>query len=253
MVFGHLPLIKWNTHPTFHFKLLLEIGEGGLKRTLPCGPWFLVRIQRRIWGFTCGKNKFIKERIGMSRMNRKNTSRERWVKPRQALALEDELRGFSRQGFYIFMHVVQHRLRVLIQRISFKQTETKNWVQVDYTGDDSWKHKWRCRDSETEKGEKSMNTVICGPLMILLHRKRPLASNLLETLRHCLKCSSWGPTGGQGENGVYSQSFPPPCLQPPIPTVNISWRCTLLCRVHHEKHWTGRNTSWNQDCREKYQ
>ena len=24
-------------------------------------------------------------------------------------------------------------------------------------------------------------------------------------------------------------------------------------RVHHEKHWTGRNTSWNQDCREKYQ
>ena len=27
----------------------------------------------------------------------------------------------------------------------------------------------------------------------------------------------------------------------------------LICRVHHEKHWTGRNTSWNQDCREKYQ
>ena len=25
------------------------------------------------------------------------------------------------------------------------------------------------------------------------------------------------------------------------------------CRVHHEKCWTGRNTSWNQDCREKYQ
>ena len=22
-------------------------------------------------------------------------------------------------------------------------------------------------------------------------------------------------------------------------------------RVHHEKHWTGRNTSWNQDCRGK--
>ena len=22
---------------------------------------------------------------------------------------------------------------------------------------------------------------------------------------------------------------------------------------HPEKHWTGRNTSWNQDCREKYQ
>ena len=26
-----------------------------------------------------------------------------------------------------------------------------------------------------------------------------------------------------------------------------------ICRVHHEKRWTGRNTSWNQDCREKYQ
>ena len=26
-----------------------------------------------------------------------------------------------------------------------------------------------------------------------------------------------------------------------------------LCRVHHEKCWAGRNTSWNQDCREKYQ
>ena len=21
-----------------------------------------------------------------------------------------------------------------------------------------------------------------------------------------------------------------------------------MCRVHHEKRWTGRNTSWNQDC-----
>ena len=27
----------------------------------------------------------------------------------------------------------------------------------------------------------------------------------------------------------------------------------IICRVHHEKRWTGRNTSWNQDCREKYQ
>ena len=24
-------------------------------------------------------------------------------------------------------------------------------------------------------------------------------------------------------------------------------------RVRHEKHWTGRNTSWNQDCQEKHQ
>ena len=26
-----------------------------------------------------------------------------------------------------------------------------------------------------------------------------------------------------------------------------------ICRVHHEKHWAGRRTSWNQDCRKKYQ
>ena len=29
--------------------------------------------------------------------------------------------------------------------------------------------------------------------------------------------------------------------------------CVLICRVHHEKHWAGGSTSWNQDCREKYQ
>ena len=27
----------------------------------------------------------------------------------------------------------------------------------------------------------------------------------------------------------------------------------LLSRVHHEKRWAGRSTSWNQDCQEKYQ
>ena len=102
MVFGHLPLIKWNTHPIFHFKLLLEIGEGGLKITLSHRPWVLVRIQRRIWGITCGKNKFIKERIGMSRMNRKNTSRERWVKPRETLAPEWWVKGiFKTRLLYI--------------------------------------------------------------------------------------------------------------------------------------------------------
>ena len=26
-----------------------------------------------------------------------------------------------------------------------------------------------------------------------------------------------------------------------------------ICRVHHEKCWAGRSTSWNQDCLEKYQ
>ena len=27
----------------------------------------------------------------------------------------------------------------------------------------------------------------------------------------------------------------------------------LLCRIHHEKRWAGGSTSWNEDCREKYQ
>ena len=27
----------------------------------------------------------------------------------------------------------------------------------------------------------------------------------------------------------------------------------FICRVHHEKHWAGGNTSWNQDCWGKYQ
>ena len=27
----------------------------------------------------------------------------------------------------------------------------------------------------------------------------------------------------------------------------------LICRIHCEKRWAGRNTSWNQDCHEKYQ
>ena len=29
--------------------------------------------------------------------------------------------------------------------------------------------------------------------------------------------------------------------------------CLFICRVHDEKRWTGRKTSWNQDCWEKYQ
>ena len=29
--------------------------------------------------------------------------------------------------------------------------------------------------------------------------------------------------------------------------------CLFNLYVRHEKRWTGRNTSWNQDCREKYQ
>ena len=34
----------------------------------------------------------------------------------------------------------------------------------------------------------------------------------------------------------------------------ISSPCLFdICRVHQEKRWAGRNTSWNQDLQEKYQ
>ena len=39
----------------------------------------------------------------------------------------------------------------------------------------------------------------------------------------------------------------------------VRQRCILspclfnLYGVHHEKHWAGGSTSWNQDCQEKYQ
>ena len=33
----------------------------------------------------------------------------------------------------------------------------------------------------------------------------------------------------------------------------LSPRLFNFFAVHHEKRWAGRSTSWNQDCREKYQ
>ena len=45
----------------------------------------------------------------------------------------------------------------------------------------------------------------------------------------------------QIEKGVCQGCILPPCL------------FNFICRLHHEKRWAGRSTSWNQDCREKYQ
>ena len=107
MVFGHLPLIKWNTHPIFHFKLLLEIGEGGLKITLSHRPWVLVRIQRRIWGITCGKNKFIKERAERTPRRRGGQNQERhWCR-------NDEVWGVFKTGF-LYIHLTRRGLTILI-------------------------------------------------------------------------------------------------------------------------------------------
>ena len=37
-----------------------------------------------------------------------------------------------------------------------------------------------------------------------------------------------------------------------VSTVSPSICHEVICRVHHEKHWAGRCTSWSQDCQEKY-
>ena len=70
----------------------------------PHGPWFLVKTQRRIEVLTPGKNKFIKERTERIPQRRGGPCQERhwhW---------NNEVQGFSRQGFYI----VGHGLIVLI-------------------------------------------------------------------------------------------------------------------------------------------
>ncbi|XP_055280683.1 glutathione S-transferase omega-1-like isoform X2 [Moschus berezovskii] len=36
-------------------------------------------------------------------------------------------------------------------------------------------------------------------------------------------------------------------------TVPVSYGNSAFYQVHHEEHWAGRSTSWNQDCWEKYQ
>ena len=45
----------------------------------------------------------------------------------------------------------------------------------------------------------------------------------------------------------------PKSLQMVTVAMKLKMLAPWLCRVHHEKRWTGRNTSWNQDCWEKYQ
>ena len=63
-----------------------------------------------------------------------------------------------------------------------------------------------------------------------------LTTNFPSTLPILKMDNQEGPTEEQTELG-------------PILCINLK----LICRVHHEKCWAGRNTSWNQDCQEKYQ
>ena len=80
---------------------------GGWKRSLPCGPRFLVRTERRIWGLTCGKNKFIEERTERILQGRCGLSQERhW---RQ----NDEEWGFLKTKL-LHIHLGGRGLTVLI-------------------------------------------------------------------------------------------------------------------------------------------
>ena len=55
-LFTELPKAYFLSNKTYFLIKLLADREH--QRTLPCGPWFLVRRQRRIWDLTSGKNKF---------------------------------------------------------------------------------------------------------------------------------------------------------------------------------------------------
>ena len=80
---------------------------GRVKRVLPCGPRFLVRTQRRIWGLTCGKNKFIEERTERTPQGRAGLSQERhWCQ-------NDEEWGFLKTRL-LHIHLDGRGLTVLI-------------------------------------------------------------------------------------------------------------------------------------------
>ena len=50
------------------------------------------------------------------------------------------------------------------------------------------------------------------------------------------------------------QSSSAAILEPPkIKSDTVSTVSPPISHEVHEKRWTGRNTNWNQDCREKYQ
>lgn len=59
-----------------------------------CEHQFLIRIQRRIWDFSCWKRVYWKKGE-----NRENTLRERWARPRKAVAPEAWSVDFIKQDF----------------------------------------------------------------------------------------------------------------------------------------------------------
>ena len=99
----------------FHFKKIMYIQyfegyvsadkKGESKRTLPPGPWFLIKTQRRIWGLNHSGNKFIAERT--------EKTPQRSGKTKKGTALEWWGMGFFKSGL-LCIHLGRRGLTFLI-------------------------------------------------------------------------------------------------------------------------------------------
>ena len=84
------------------FRLLVLADLGGDQRgprppLHPHGPWFLLRIQRKIWGLTHGKAHLLRKE------QKEHLQEEVGQAKRGAGTRGDEVLGLSRQDFYIFI------------------------------------------------------------------------------------------------------------------------------------------------------
>ena len=59
-------------------------------------------------------------------------------------------------------------------------------------------------------------------------------------------------SGSNSYNWTWNNSLAPNREKSTSRLYIVTLLIQLLCRVHHEKCWAGRSTSWNQDCQEKY-
>ena len=69
----------------------------------------------------------------------------------------------------------------------------------------------------------------------------------------CLLRNLYAGSGSNSSNWTWNNRLVPNRKRSTSRLYIVTLIIELLCRVHHEKGWTGRNTSWNQDCWEKYQ
>ena len=80
----------------------------------------------------------------------------------------------------------------------------------------------------------------------------PLGRSCADAAWHCLEKSVCR-SGSNSLNWTWNNRLVPNRKRSTLRLYIVTLLTSLLCRVHHEKRWAGRSTSWNQDCREKYQ